>query len=87
MKTHEEILESLKRIAAETADLDASQVSVTASLRNDLGLDSLDMIDVITSIEDELGIRLTDVEASKIETITDFVNALYNAQRRVAAAT
>lgn len=62
-------------------------MSVDSSLRTDLGLDSLDMIDLVTAVEDDIGARLTDKEMAKIETVTDFVEALFDAQQREATPT
>lgn len=85
MKTKEQILDSLKRIAVDVAGIDPEKMSVEGSLRSDLGLDSLDMIELVTALEDEVGVRLTDKEMSKIETVTNFIDALYEAQGREVA--
>ena len=82
MKTKQQILESLQRIALEVAEVPPDKVVVDASLRSDLGLDSLDMIDVVTAIEDDIGARLTDKEMSNIETVLDLMEVLFEAQQR-----
>ena len=82
MKTKLQILESLQRIALEVAEVPPDKVVVDASLRSDLGLDSLDMIDVVTAIEDDIGARLTDKEMSNTETVLDLMEVLYEAQQR-----
>ncbi|KAK4698494.1 NADH dehydrogenase (ubiquinone) 1 alpha/beta subcomplex 1, acyl-carrier protein, partial [Phenoliferia sp. Uapishka_3] len=48
---------------------DASQVSATASFTSDLGLDSLDAVEVVMAIEEEFSIEIPDAEADKITTV------------------
>ncbi|KAL8290130.1 hypothetical protein RQP46_003069 [Phenoliferia psychrophenolica] len=49
--------------------VDPSKVSATASFTNDLGLDSLDAVEVVMAIEEEFSIEIPDAEADKITTV------------------
>merc|ERR1739848_715726 len=62
--------------------VDPSAVSATSSFK-DLGLDSLDAVEVVMAIEDEFGIEITDEDAEKINTVkqaVDFIAALPEAK-------
>lgn len=50
----------------------------SSSLRDDLGLDSLDELELILECEDKFGIRITDEETKNASSIGDFVTVIYN---------
>jgi len=50
------------------------QVSLNARLVEDLGADSLDVVELIMSFEDEFGVSLPDEQLAKIKTVGDIVN-------------
>lgn len=52
----------------------ADQISLESRLVEDLGADSLDVVELIMSFEDEFGIVLPDEEIAKIKTVGDIVN-------------
>lgn len=54
--------------------VEASKVTPTAKFSTDLGLDSLDAVEVVMAIEDEFAIEIPDVEADKISSVEDAVN-------------
>ncbi|XP_066919702.1 acyl carrier protein-like [Clytia hemisphaerica] len=56
--------------------VDPSKVNVEAHLINDLGLDSLDVVEVVMAFEDEFGIEISDEEAEKIFTIRQAVELI-----------
>lgn len=53
--------------------MDPTKVSETATFKDDLGLDSLDAVEVVMAIEDEFTIEIPDSEADKILSISDAV--------------
>jgi len=53
--------------------VDASKVSATAKFSDDLGLDSLDAVEVVMAIEDEFAVEIPDAEADKISSVQDAV--------------
>ncbi|MDH8677912.1 acyl carrier protein [Fusibacter bizertensis] len=73
--------EKVKSILVEELDLEADDVTLESKIKEDLGADSLDMVDLIMSIEDEFEIKVAESDASSIQTVGDIVNyiAQYNA--------
>ncbi|KPM05448.1 Acyl carrier protein, mitochondrial-like protein [Sarcoptes scabiei] len=55
-----------------------NQLKITSHLANDLGLDSLDTVEIIVAIEDEFDISIEDVDVEKIHTVQDIVNFIRN---------
>lgn len=67
------VFEKLKKIISEQLEVDQSIVSETSSITGDLGADSLDLVDLAMSIEDEFDIELSDDALEKIKTVSDLV--------------
>lgn len=66
--------EKVKNLLVEELDLDASEVTMESKLKEDLGADSLDMVDLIMSIEDTFDIKVDESKAATIVTVGDIVN-------------
>lgn len=64
----------LIEIVAEQLQIDAEQVVPEASFMDDLGADSLDTVELIMALEEELGIEIPDDEAESIRTVQDALN-------------
>ena len=69
----EEIKSKIKDIIVEKNDVDASEVTDTANFETDLGMDSLDRVELIMGVEKEFGITIPDDEAEKAHTLNDCV--------------
>jgi acyl carrier protein len=69
-----EVEERLRKIIAEQLGVDESQIVPGASFAKDLNADSLDLVELIMSIEEEFGIEISDDDAEKIETVQDALN-------------
>ena len=68
------IAEDVKAIIVEKLGVDASEVTETASFQNDLGADSLDIVELIMDFEKKFGIQIPDDEAGdKIATVGDAI--------------
>jgi acyl carrier protein len=63
--------ERLRKIIAEQLGVDESLIVPSASFAKDLNADSLDLVELIMSIEEEFGIEISDENAEKIETVAD----------------
>jgi acyl carrier protein len=66
-------LDRVKRIIVDRLGVDASEVTLEASIKDDLGADSLDVMDMILELEDEFSMEISDEEAEKINTVQDIV--------------
>ncbi len=66
----------LKTIISEQLGVDEDRVVPTASFADDLDADSLDLVELIMSIEEEFGVEIPDEEAEKIATVSDAMNYL-----------
>ena len=60
-------------LVAETLGKKAEEIKLTSRLVEDLGADSLDVVELIMSFEDEFGVSLPDEEIAKMKTIGDIV--------------
>jgi acyl carrier protein len=69
-------LETVKTIIGEYVNRDANDINDTDHLIDDLGLDSLDSIEVIMNIEEKLGIELGDDELSEVRNVAQLAEIL-----------
>jgi acyl carrier protein len=63
--------ERLRRIISDQLGVDESQVTPNASFEEDLNADSLDLVELIMSLEEEFGIEISEEDAEKIRTVGD----------------
>jgi acyl carrier protein len=68
-----DVLERVRKIIVERLDVDPSEVTPEASIKEDLGADSLDVVDLIMELEEEFDLEISDEEAEKITTVGDVV--------------
>lgn len=76
--------ERFRDLIVELAGVDTQQVSLEASLVDDLGLDSLDEVEVLIAVEDEFSVLIDDDEVEKIITVSDAVTLIDKARRAAA---
>ncbi|WP_124727633.1 acyl carrier protein [Staphylospora marina] len=67
-------LERVKKIIVDRLNVDPSEVTLEASIKDDLGADSLDVVDLIMELEEEFELSIEDDEAAKITTVGDVIN-------------
>ena len=68
----------VKEIIVEQLGVDASEVSTQASFVNDLGADSLDTVELVMALEEEVDIEIPDDQAEKIQSVgqaVDYIKA------------
>lgn len=63
--------EQLRQIISEQLGVDESQVVPSASFEEDLNADSLDLVELIMSLEEHFGLEIPEEEAEKIRTVGD----------------
>ncbi len=73
MATKEAIFEKVKGIIVDQLGVEESAVVSEASFIDDLGADSLDIVELIMALEEEFDIEIPDEDAEKISTVNDAV--------------
>lgn len=73
-----EILEKLKNIIAGQLNVEEDSVVPGANFIDDLGADSLDIVELVMSIEDEFDIQIEDADAENIVTVKDVIDYIKN---------
>ena len=67
------IFDKVKEIIVDQLDADENDVTQDASITDDLGADSLDVVDLVMSIEEEFDIEIPDEEVANMKTVGDIV--------------
>ena len=70
----EEILEKVKEIIVEQLGVAENTVTMEASFIDDLGADSLDIVELIMALEEEFDLEIPDGDAEKIVSVSDVVD-------------
>lgn len=66
-------IDKIKKILADTLDVSEDEISVDTNIATDLGADSLDVVEILMSIEDEFEIEIPDNEIENIRTVGELV--------------
>ena len=67
------VFDKVKEIIVKELKLAEDKVTLEASLKDDLGADSLDAVEIIMDIEDKFGVEIDDTKAEAIATVGDLV--------------
>ena len=62
-------IDKIKKILADTLDVSEEEISADTNIATDLGADSLDVVEILMSIEDEFEIEIPDNEIENIRTV------------------
>ena len=68
--------DKVKQIIVEQLGVDESEVTPTASFIDDLGADSLDIVELVMAMEEEFDLEIPDEDAEKLRTVGDVVGFL-----------
>lgn len=69
----EEVFEKVKRIIVEQLGVAETSVEMEASFIDDLGADSLDIVELVMALEEEFDMEIPDSDAEKVVTVGDVV--------------
>jgi acyl carrier protein len=70
----DELFEKIKGVIVEQLGVDEDDVAEEASFVDDLGADSLDIVELVMALEEEFGVSIPDEQAEKIKTVGDAVD-------------
>jgi acyl carrier protein len=74
----EEIIKIINNLLIEEFEISGSQLSANAHLKNDLGLESLDFVDIAVIVQKEFGLTLKGEEMTTIKTLEDLYDHIDN---------
>lgn len=67
------IFDKVKDLVVDQLDADADKVTLDANIQDDLGADSLDVVDLVMALEDEFEVEIPDEAVENIKTVGDIV--------------
>ena len=76
--THDEVLELIREHLADELELDPARVTEATHFKRDLDADSLDLYTLVLEFEDTYGVKMSDEQAARVQTVgqaVDFVLA------------
>jgi acyl carrier protein len=76
----DEVFEKVKKIIVEQLSVPEDSVTKDASFIDDLGADSLDVVELIMALEEEFDMEIPDTDAEKISTVNDVVEYIKDKQ-------
>jgi len=72
------VFEKIKAMLAEQLDADVDEMTADTNIARDLGADSLDVVELLMSIEDEFEVEIPDEEVENIRTIGELTEYITN---------
>ena len=67
------MFEKIRDLIVEEVGVDADQVTMEASFKNDLNIDSLDLFEMVMALEEEFDVEIPSEDLEKIDTVGDIV--------------
>lgn len=74
------ILEKVKAILVDELDLEEGEIKPESNLQDDLGADSLDVVELVMALEEEFDMEIPDEDTANIKTVQDIVNFIESKQ-------
>lgn len=81
LMARQEIFESVKELVHDSLNVEVSRISLDASFIDDLGADSLDIVELVMAIEKHFDIEIPDEDAEQINTVQDAVDYIADRMR------
>ena len=72
------VFEKVREILCDQLDLEPEDITLDTNIIEDLGADSLDLVDFVMSLEDEFDKEIPDEDIEKIKTVGDIVSYIEN---------
>jgi len=74
------MFEKVQSVLAQQFEIEPSTITMDTNLIDDIGADSLDVVELIMSLEDEFGISISDEQAAQLYTVRKIVDYLESVQ-------
>lgn len=74
------VFDKVKELIAEQLDVDADTITAESNIQDDLGADSLDVVDLVMAIEEEYEVEIPDEAVANIKTVGDIVKYIEDNQ-------
>ncbi|MDP1622251.1 MAG: phosphopantetheine-binding protein [Bacteroidales bacterium] len=75
---NEEIIRKINQLLVDEIEIEAAQIAPSADLKKDLGIDSLDFVDLFVIIENNFGFKMKAEEMTEVKSLQDFYNYIIN---------
>ena len=76
--TMDEIFKTMQDLIAEQFAIDTDEIGMDSSFVDDLGADSVDLVELVMALEEAIGISIDDADVAGLKTVGDCVRYLYN---------
>ena len=76
------VFEDVRDVVVEQLSVSPDQVKVDSKIIEDLGADSLDVVELVTALEEKFGIEIPDSESEKLVSIKDVVDYIENLPKK-----
>ena len=80
----EELYDKIKDVVAEQLNVEADEIHEDSSFVDDLGADSLDLVELVMALEDNFDMKIPDEDVESIKTVGDAVTYIVNATATVS---
>jgi acyl carrier protein len=69
-----DVLDKVRAVISEKLEVEASKITPEANFTDDLGADSLDVVELVMALEEEFDIEIPDEEAEKLQTVQSVID-------------
>jgi acyl carrier protein len=74
----DEVFQRVKEVIVDQLGVDENEVKISSSFVEELGADSLDIVELVMALEEEFGIEISDEDAEQITTVKEAVEYIKN---------
>ena len=74
------VFDKVKELIAEQLDVKADDITETSNIQDDLGADSLDVVELVMALEDEFDVEIPEDQVENIKTVGDIVKFIEDKQ-------